>query len=194
MNTTVGITTDNHPLVISDTERRSGLYILDKPRMGKSWLIINMILQDLRKGRGVFFLDPQGNTTAQIIPHLTPALGSVAIYDFEDDDKTSFLNPFGGPRSDPTHRNYAFAKTKAIFDKLWHNTFEEKPWLQLIIQNAIYAFIENQEYTLAEFPTFFRDREFREFLVSKMQYNMRVKPLFRSASCRSYFWLRLSGL
>src|SRR5512147_377204 len=40
---------------IHDTERTSGVYILGKPRMGKSWLIINMILQD-HKQKKVYFL------------------------------------------------------------------------------------------------------------------------------------------
>jgi hypothetical protein len=66
-----------------------------------------------------------------------------------------------------------------VFDKLWKNTFEEKPWLQLIIQNTIYAFIENPAYTLGEFPLFFRDRDFRHFLVSNMQYNLPVKDYWQ---------------
>ena len=28
------------------------------------------------------------------------------------------------------------------------------PWLQLVLQNVLWAFIENQEYTLAEVPMF----------------------------------------
>lgn len=38
--------------------------------------------------------------------------------------------------------NDTYKKTKGIFDKLWKNTFEDTPWLQLILQNALYAFIQ----------------------------------------------------
>jgi hypothetical protein len=61
MNTILGTTIDNESLVIGDIERRSGLYILGKPRMGKSWLLVNMILQDIIQEHAVFFIDPHGD-------------------------------------------------------------------------------------------------------------------------------------
>jgi hypothetical protein len=73
-----------------------------------------------------------------------------------------------------------FARVKGFFDKIWKDTFEDRPWLQLILQNTIYAFIENQGYTLAEFPIFFRDREFREFMAGNIKYNDIVR----------HYWLK----
>lgn len=64
--------------------------------------------------------------------------------------------------------------------KLWKSTFEEKPWLQLILQNSIYALIENQGYTLADLPLFFRDRAFRYFIAGHIKYNTAVRD----------FWLK----
>src|SRR5512132_4372429 len=55
------------PVRIGDAERKSGVYILGKPRMGKSWLIVNMILQDIKQGHGVFFLDPHGDAIDDLI-------------------------------------------------------------------------------------------------------------------------------
>ena len=43
---------------ISDIARRSGLYVLGKPGMGKSNLLINLMLQDMQNGHGLFFLIP----------------------------------------------------------------------------------------------------------------------------------------
>jgi DNA replication protein DnaC len=43
-------------IVIGDIERRSGLYILGKPGMGKSTLLVNMIIQDIvNTWNSVFF-------------------------------------------------------------------------------------------------------------------------------------------
>lgn len=53
-------------LYIGDIGRRSGLYILGKPGMGKNALLINLILQDITDGHGVFFLDPHGEMQYKI--------------------------------------------------------------------------------------------------------------------------------
>ena len=37
---------------IGDIERRSGLYILGKSGMGKTSLLVNLILQDIKNGHG----------------------------------------------------------------------------------------------------------------------------------------------
>src|SRR5687768_38144 len=48
-------------ITIGDIERRSGLYILGRPRSGKTTLIKNILVQDIANGHGVFFLDPHGD-------------------------------------------------------------------------------------------------------------------------------------
>lgn len=55
------------------------------------------------------------------------------------------------------------------------NTFEEKPWLQLILQNTIYALIETQGYTLAELPLVFRDAAFRNYICNNIKHNVVVR-------------------
>jgi hypothetical protein len=52
---------------LGDIERRSGLYILGKPGMGKSALMVNMINQDIQNGHGVFFLDPHGQAIDDLL-------------------------------------------------------------------------------------------------------------------------------
>jgi len=46
------------PVTISDTARRSGLYILGRPGMGKTTMLINLLKQDIENGHGLVFLDP----------------------------------------------------------------------------------------------------------------------------------------
>jgi hypothetical protein len=67
MSTCIGKTLDNTALTIGDMEHRSGLYILGKPRMGKSWLIVNLILQDIENWHGVFFIDPHEDAITALL-------------------------------------------------------------------------------------------------------------------------------
>jgi DNA replication protein DnaC len=51
---------------IGDIERRSGLYVLGKPGMGKSALLVNIMLGDSDNGHGLFFLDPHGDAITDL--------------------------------------------------------------------------------------------------------------------------------
>ena len=46
------------PIVLGESERTGGVYIVGKPRMGKSSLLISMALQDMQRGHGFVFIDP----------------------------------------------------------------------------------------------------------------------------------------
>jgi hypothetical protein len=174
MSAQLAVTTDNQPLSIGDTERRSGLYILGKPRMGKSWLLVNMIIQDLKKYHGIFFIDPHGDAIDQLMQHAW-SIDRFLLLDPEDKDYSFGINLLQCQHlANQKARNDTFTRAKGVFDKLWKNTFEERPWLQLILQNTLYAFIENQGYTLAELPLFFRNRDFRHYIAGNIQYNHAV--------------------
>ena len=181
MSAKIGIASDSQPLLIGDKERQSGLYILGLPRMGKSWLMVNMILQDIANGHGVFFLDPHGQAIEDIRDRYSYLKGlglsvPYLLFDPEDPLASFGINPLHCiDVENIAERAHSFTRTKGVFDKLWKNTFEEKPWLQLVLQNTIYAFIENQGFTIAEFPLFFSDPSFRAYIVNNIRYNQQVK-------------------
>src|SRR5918992_5801667 len=60
------------PIYLGDIERRSGFYILGKSGMGKTELMINMILRDIMHRHGVFFLDPHGDAVEKVISRMPP--------------------------------------------------------------------------------------------------------------------------
>lgn len=169
---------DNASLSIADMERRSGLYILGKPRTGKSWLLVNLILQDIEHKHGVFFIDPHGDAINDIIARCSMETinNRCLLLDPEIDQFSFGINLLECQHlENMKDRADTFTKAKGVFDKLWKHTFEEKPWLQMILQNTLYVLIENQGYTLADLPLFFRDYAFRDYIVGNIQYNWQVK-------------------
>src|SRR4051812_46230602 len=63
----IGRSTDTNEFIrIGDIERRAGFYVLGKPRMGKSTLLVNLLIQDIENGHGVFFLDPHGKAIEDV--------------------------------------------------------------------------------------------------------------------------------
>jgi hypothetical protein len=168
---------------IGDIERQSGLYLLGKPGMGKSALSVNLALQDIQNQHGLFFLDPHGDAIVDLLRRGYADENTRALL-----DKKTMLAEFGRQLQnrrfyvfDPEDDYYSFGinllrcqniqrlrdredmynRAYNVFYKIWEDEFG--PWLQLILQNVLRAFIENQDYTLADVPMFLnpRNEDFR---------------------------------
>jgi hypothetical protein len=168
----------HNPVEIGERERRSGLYVLGKPRMGKSTLFVNMIAQDIEQGRSVFFLDPHGQAITDLFeryPSVRNALQQRSIYllDPTDDDYSFGLNPLFCPDvTNLTTRRRTYDKAFSIFKRIWENENQRGVWLERILQSVLPIFIELQEYTLAEMPLFLNDPAFRSHVLRKVKHNI----------------------
>jgi hypothetical protein len=170
------------PITIGDIERRSGLYILGKPGMGKSALMVNLMIQDTKNGHGIFFLDPHEDAIDALVHH--GPYSNMAVYSrlFNPQDETHSFGINLLACDDVTslkERTDTYTRAYNVFYKLWEN--EWGPWLQLILQNTLWAFIENPEYTLAEVPMFLNPRNtaFRTYILSNVKYNPAVLDFWR---------------
>lgn len=63
-----------------DEDRRRHMYIVGKTGSGKSWLLQSMIIQDIRAGKGVAFLDPHGDAAEWILERIPPERAEDVIY------------------------------------------------------------------------------------------------------------------
>jgi hypothetical protein len=173
-------TTTKAPVRLGDEERRAGLYVLGKPGVGKTNLLLNLGLHDIRQGHGLFFLDPHGDGIKDLLTHgQIPRLVKDAILLDPENEEFAFginLTACQNVQS-LTQRVTTYTKAYNVFYKAFAE--EWGPWLQLIIQNTLYVFIENQDYTLAEAPRFLLDGGFRNKLVAQMQYNSEVVDFWR---------------
>lgn len=71
---------------------------------------------------------------------------------------------------DISEREDTFTIAKNVFNKLWKNMLDDKPWLQLITQQALRVFIENPDYTLSELPLFLTNTGFRNELINRVKH------------------------
>ena len=72
---------------IGDLERRSGLYVLGKPGMGKSAILIQLMLGDSEHGHGLFFLDPHGDAIRDLLRRIEKKRVETALL-FDPEDET----------------------------------------------------------------------------------------------------------
>ena len=54
------------PFGIRRKDRERHVYVIGKTGMGKSTLLENMAIQDIRNGEGIAFIDPHGQTADRI--------------------------------------------------------------------------------------------------------------------------------
>ena len=52
---------------IKTDDRRRHIYVVGKTGMGKTNLLENMVVQDIRNGKGVCYIDPHGDTAEKLI-------------------------------------------------------------------------------------------------------------------------------
>ena len=140
---------------------------------------------DMQNGHGLFFLDPHGNGISQLIaanrgtrPHQQPV-----VLDPTDGTHSFGINLLAcSDVSSRDARRDTYTKAYGSFARIWEDDFTARPWLQLFIQNTIYAFIENPGCTLAEVPLFFDPirEDFRRHIVANVRYNEAVASFWQS--------------
>jgi hypothetical protein len=167
---------------IGDIERRSGLYVLGKPGMGKSALMVNMMREDAEHGHGLFFLDPHGDAITDLARRLPEKrVHGALLFDPSDETHSFGINLLhcANTRS-LKEREETYTRAYNVFYKLWEEQWGV--WLQLILQNVLRAFIENQAYTLADVPLFLNPRNFafREHILRNVTHNPAVVDFWRS--------------
>lgn len=178
--TTIGTDCETgQKITIGDIERRSGLYVLGKPGMGKTTLLVNLAIKDITNGHGLFFLDPHGDAIEEILRHLPRGSQNVvSLY------PTEKMQTFGvnltqcKDISNIEERTRSYNRAYGVFEQIWRAEFNERPWLQLITSHTLKVFIENQGYTLAEVPRFLRDETFRNDLVKNVKYNWEARDFW----------------
>src|ERR1700740_1970959 len=89
---------------IKRKDRRSHMYIIGKTGVGKSTLIKNLVIQDLRKGSGLALLDPHGDLVENILNYIPEERKEDVIY-FNPDDRNHPIgfNVFEGINSEGRH-------------------------------------------------------------------------------------------
>jgi hypothetical protein len=171
----IGYTPDGQPITIGDEERRAGLYVLGKSGTGKSTLLVNMIAQDIKNGHGVFFLDPHGEAIDDLLlcADRNRLANDAFILDPQDEEASFGINLLACKNIHSMNaRTDTYTRAYSVFTKLWEDKEQEWGlWLQSIIENILYVFIENQDYTMAEMPLFLRNEEFRNKLLDNVRYN-----------------------
>jgi hypothetical protein len=140
-------------------QRLKHMYLIGASGTGKSTLLLNMIVQDLKQGAGFAVLDPHGDLIDQILGQIPDERqDDVVLLDASDEEYPVGFNILTA-RSD-IEKNLLASDLVAVFRRL-STTWGDQ--MTSVLGNAILAFLESTDGgTLADLRRFLVEPEFRE--------------------------------
>ena len=139
-------------------DRRRHMYILGKSGTGKTTLIANMAIADIRNGEGVAIVDPHGDLSEILLDYIPKDRIKDVIYLDPSDKKQSFrLNPLHVKKDE--HKELVVSSIISIFTKIWANVWSAR--MEYLLRNALITLVERPGATLLDIPKLFTDPKFR---------------------------------
>ncbi len=147
-------------------DRRRHMYLIGKTGMGKSTVLENMIIEDIRAGRGVSVVDPHGDLAEKIIQYIpNNRINDVVYFNPSDIEYPIAFNLV--EQVEPHLRHLVASGLIGVFQKLWADSWG--PRLEYILRNAILAILDYPGSTLLGVVRMLSDKEYRKKVISNIK-------------------------
>jgi hypothetical protein len=156
-------------IAISQKARLQGLYIIGANGTGKSTLLANLILSEIKNGESVALIEPHGDLTKTVLTGIPQnRLKDVIYLDMEDVDFPFGLNLFECPLP-CTIRNMAATASfvSHVFEKVW-GAGTDTPRLMQNLRAVTRTLIENPGTTFSEIPLLYSNDTVRARMVDNL--------------------------
>ncbi|MCA9364653.1 MAG: type IV secretion system DNA-binding domain-containing protein [Candidatus Moranbacteria bacterium] len=150
---------------IKTDDRRRHMYVIGKTGMGKTNLLENLVMQDIRNGHGVAFVDPHGDVAEKIIQLVPKSRINDVIY-FNPADQNFPIAFNVMEKVAPEYRPLVASGLVGVFKKLWADSWG--PRLEYILRNAILALLEYPGSTLLGVMRILVDKRYRDRVIEKI--------------------------
>ncbi len=150
---------------IKRNDRRKHQYIVGKTGAGKSTLIANMLINDMRNNEGLAVIDPHGDLTSLILDYIPSYRINDIIYLNPSDPDSSFhLNPL---EAGTTQKELIASGIVSIFKKLYGTSWG--PRLEYILRNTVLTLLEKPDSTFMDVHPLLTDKSFRDKIVKDLK-------------------------
>lgn len=155
---------------ISEDDRRRHMYIIGKTGTGKTELLKYMLLQDVRAGHGVAFIDPHGDAAEDILAQIPPERAEDVIYfNPADTERPIGMNMLEATSEQEKHfvATYIVGLMYKLYDP--HKTGIIGPRFEHAIRNAMLTVMSEPGSTFIEIVRVLTDANFVQELLPKVQ-------------------------
>lgn len=147
-------------------DRRRHTYIIGKSGTGKTTLIANMAIDDIRKGRGVAIIDPHGDLCNTILDYVpSNRVNDVCYFNPADPEYVYPLNVL--ETKNESQKELVASGVLSIFKKLYGN-ISWGPRLEHILRNAVLTLVNTPGSDLSNIVDILTDKKYREKVVSQL--------------------------
>lgn len=151
---------------IKRDDRRRHMHIIGKTGMGKTSLLLNMAVSDIRNGSGLAFVDPHGDVADALLDYIPEhRIKDIVYFNPQDLDYPIAFNVLGDVPENQRH--IVSDGLVGVFKKIWADSWG--PRLEYILRNTILTLLENENSTLLDIMRILVDKNFRANIVYNMQ-------------------------
>lgn len=151
-------------------DRVRHFYVIGQTGTGKTSILKNMIVQDIRNGEGVCFIDPHGSDVMDILSLVPPErMDDVIYFDPAAVDRPMAFNMLEYDETKPEQKSFVIDEMLGIFNKLFDMKNAGGPMFEQYFRNATALVIDDPSTgsTLLDVSRVLADAEFRKLKLSR---------------------------
>lgn len=156
---------ENVPFGIKAKDRSKHVYVIGKTGMGKSTLLENMAVQDIKNGNGLAFIDPHGQTAEKLLDFIPESRKDDVLYfaPFDTGNPVSFnvMEDVG-----PDRRHLVVSGLMSVFKKIWVDAWSAR--MEYILSNTLLALLEYPDSTLLGVNRMLSDKVYRKKVIDNI--------------------------
>ena len=164
---------EHKPVYLTEDDRRRHIYIIGQTGVGKSTLMTNMVIDDIKNGKGVAIIDPHGDLIEKILGAIPKErVDDVIVFDPSDIRRSLGMNMLEYNFNKPEEKTFIVNEMFNILDKLYDMKTVGGPMFEQYTKNAILLLMEdaiNEPATLMNIPRVFTDVDFRNEKLSRIK-------------------------
>jgi len=160
---------------IKRDDRTRHMYVVGKTGMGKTNLLENMAIQDIRNGEGVCYVDPHGESAEKLLKAVpSHRINDVVYFNAADTEFPVAFNILEAVEEEK--KNLVASGMMGVFKKLWPDVWSAR--MEYILNNTILALLDYPGSTMLGVNRMMSDKDYRK----------RVYPMIKDPVVKS-FWL-----
>ncbi|MBU0576055.1 type IV secretion system DNA-binding domain-containing protein [Patescibacteria group bacterium] len=156
---------NTHVYGIKRSDRRRHMYVIGKTGTGKSTLLANMAINDLKQNEGMCVIDPHGDLIETILDYIpSHRINDVVYFNPADGERTVKINLFEGKNVE--HRELIASGIISVFKKLY--SYSWGPRLEYILRNSLLTLLKVPQAKLSDVLKLLTDEHYRARTVESL--------------------------